>query len=1014
MPSYSQKAINYVRRLLERRQRVAKGEELFMFFCLNLPEDTFSVVRFEGEERINQLYRFEFILVSEKPDVDIDRVLMSQVIFVYMRDPDRSVPLHGMIIEFEQMHGALGQYYYRAVMAPKLWLLTQTQHNQVFLNTTIPEILKQILADSGLTSLNYQFKLQGNYDQEYEYICQYGETHFDFFCRWLERMGIYFYFDVTSEGEKVIITDSLLAHEPHVRGDIEIPYVPPSTVPEKRQAVIQKFNMRQQRLPGEVMLKDYNYRHPSQELGAWAATKAEGGGRIYVYGEHFQTPEEGLFLARIQAQEINCRQKTFHGESTAPYLRPGFIFKLQDHFRDSFNGEYLTTGIKHEGAQALAFVSGMKHELPSQETESFYRNSFTAIPRQVQYRPPREHPMPRFYGTLNAHIDAAGSGQYAEVDKQGRYKVILPFDLSGRKSGKASSWLRMTQPYVGAGHGMHFPLHKGAEVLLSFIEGNPDRPIITGAVPNPVQPGVMHTLNQTRGGFQTGGGNMLLVEDKKGKERMLLRSGDKGTQISFGAGSPSEYFLGSKFKNEVVSFAATQSAGYIGQLVSMFKFCSMTGFRKLQLLLKSLDRLVEMAPELVAIVATGFGDAEAEELEEKAADLETRQEELNAKKAELDKMDAEISYLENEIAKTLSEIISLMQAQSQGQDKSAEIAAAQAKLKYLQDQMDAKQKTRNDLAKSLKEEKDKLTSDGATLQTEADEVSQKYDEIAGITKLVAPAGILLATILIKVFEAWRVGKKIEHLTHEAHLVGEPAIVIANMKDGNIFHMSTPMIPGPNKNKDIAIMSEAGQVQIYANQQFVTTSGATTQIHAPTVEVQAPKVNINAGLNNPIVIPSEINIKSNTGGINIASTTGNTDIKANAADLALSTNVGNIDVTAISGNIEIKTTTTGNITIGPDETNALGSTTVSSNRLMYLNVTDTIGTRTCGLTLNNEGKLYINASSPTALIKLATAPGGSIEMGGTQIKATHTTAIDLNGLKITPMELTYKGQRIQFG
>ncbi|MBF0529970.1 MAG: type VI secretion system tip protein VgrG, partial [Deltaproteobacteria bacterium] len=417
-------------------------------------------------------------------------------------------------------------------------------------------------------------------------------------------------------------------------------------------------------------------------MGAWATTEAEGGGRIYAYGQHFQTPAEGLFLARIQAQEISCRHKTFHGESTAPYLRPGFIFKMQKHFRESFNGEYLTTGIKHDGAQALAFVSGVSHDLVPEEKESFYRNSFTAIPRQVQYRPPREHPMPRFYGTLNAHIDAAGSGQYAEVDEQGRYKVILPFDLSGRKTGKASSWLRMSQPYVGAGHGMHFPLHKGAEVLLSFIEGNPDRPIITGAVPNPAQAGVMHSLNQTRGGFQTGSGNMLLVEDKKGKERILLRSGDKGSQISFGAGSPSEIFLGTKFQNEIASFASTQSAGYLGQLMAMFKVSQITGFRKLQLLLKSLERLVEMAPELVALVATGTGEAESKELEERAEGLKNREEALAEQKAKVDELKAEIHDLEQEI-KTLTDILSFMQAQNNqnpGEDRSAEIAAAQAKL----------------------------------------------------------------------------------------------------------------------------------------------------------------------------------------------------------------------------------------------------------------------------------------------------------------------------------------------
>jgi type VI secretion system VgrG family protein len=992
MPTYSNKAIDFVRNLFNRRRRIAEGEELFTFFSLRLPEDTFFVVRFEGEERLNQLYRFEFILVSDRSDLDVDTVLMSPVLFLYLRGPGRNVPLHGIITEFEQMHEALGQYYYRAVMAPKLWLLTQTQHNQVFLDQTVPDMLKQVLLEGGLTSLDFEFRLQGNYDQAREYICQYNETYFDFFARRLERMGMYFYFDVTSEGEKVIITDSLIAHEPHIHGDDEILYLPPSTLPENRRAVIQKFSMRQQRLPSEVMLRDYNYRHPGLELGAWTSTKAEGGGRVYSYGEHFQTPEEGLFLARIRAQEINCRQKIFHGEGTAPYLRPGFTFKLTEHFRDSFNVDYLTTGIRHEGAQTLAFVSGVKRELSPQEQESFYRNSFSAIPREVQYRPPREHRRSRFYGTLNAHIDAAGSGQYAEVDDQGRYKVALPFDLSGRKAGKASSWLRMSQPYVGAGHGMHFPLHKGAEVLLSFIEGNPDRPIITGAVPNPDQPGVMHSLNQTRGGFQTAGGNMLLTEDKKGKERMLLRSGDKGSQISFGAGSPSEIFLGSSFSNEIAGMAMTQSAGYIGQVMSMFKYCSMTGFRKLQLLLKSLERLVEMAPELVALTVTGFGETESEDLEKRQEELEGKQEALAEKKAELDEMDAEIHDLENEI-KTLSDIISFMEAQNNrnpSQEKSDEIAAAKAKLDEMRQQLEQEKQKRNKLALEIKTEADQLKAEGSTLQKDAEATSQKYDEIAGITKIVAPVGVLVASLLIKLLEANRVKKKIEHLAHKAHM-GEPAVFIGNMRDGNIFHMASPMIPNPLKNKDIAMMSEHGQVQLYADKEIVTTSGATTQINAPAMEVNASKVDIKVNRNLVPADKPEINISANTGDINTKSCSGDTNIQSE------------------NGNINVQTKGSGNIKIGPDEANVNGIIELKGYNQVTCFVYNSDDTPSSGINIGkNSVAVYGEEQYQMG------GADGMFECTRDTMTLTHPTQVKINELCVTPQELTFKGSRVQLG
>ena len=121
---------------------------------------------------------------------------------------------------------------------------------------------------------------------------------------------------------------------------------------------------------------------------------------------------------------------------------------------------------------------------------------------------------------MNAHIDAAGSGQYAEVDNQGRYKVILPFDLNSAMGGKASSWLRMAQPYAGENHGMHFPLHKGTEVLLTFIDGDPDRPIIAAAVPNPITPSPVNSSNSTQSRITTAGGNKLHMEDQQGGEGM--------------------------------------------------------------------------------------------------------------------------------------------------------------------------------------------------------------------------------------------------------------------------------------------------------------------------------------------------------------------------------------------------------------------------------------------------------------------------------------------------------------
>jgi type VI secretion system secreted protein VgrG len=180
-------------------------------------------------------------------------------------------------------------------------------------------------------------------------------------------------------------------------------------------------------------------------------------------------------------------------------------------------------------------MSGIKTGVDETENRIYYRNYFTSIPDNVQFRLEIKTDQPRISGTIVGRIDSAGSGQYAELDDMGRYKIILPFDLSGRSDGKASAWVRMAQPYAGSSHGMHFPLHKGTEVLLTFIDGDPDRPIIAAAVPNPETPSPVNANNQTMSIIQTGGQNKIAMEDKEGSERILMHSPKQGSYLRIGA-----------------------------------------------------------------------------------------------------------------------------------------------------------------------------------------------------------------------------------------------------------------------------------------------------------------------------------------------------------------------------------------------------------------------------------------------------------------------------------------------
>ncbi|MCI5167602.1 MAG: type VI secretion system tip protein VgrG [Candidatus Electrothrix sp. GM3_4] len=447
--------------------------------------DSFAVVSFNGFEALSTPYRFEIVLISEKKDIDPLQILQNTAAFTIHRDGEQDVVFNGILIQFEETQEFNGYLFFRAVLMPKLQWLSLTGHNQVFLDQPVPDILQAVLKECGLSDgIDFEFKLQNDY-QPLEYVCQYGETHLNFISRWAEREGIYYFFEQTDQGEKAIFTDTKISHTDLAQGK-DLIYSPQSGLDSlQTKEVIRDFLGRHNLLPQQIFLKDYNYRKPSLAMEGKAEVDPDGRGETYLYGEHFTTPAEGDRLAGIRAEEFLCRKSVYYGNSSVAFMEPGFTFDLQEHYNKTYNTKYLLTEISHEGHQTGYLISGLSGAVAPVDEPMFYANTFTGIPADAQFRPEQTAMKPKITGTLNAKVDAASSGQYAELDDQGRYKVILPLDRSGRGSGKASAWCRMMQPYAGGDYGMHFPLHKGIEVLLTFIHGDPDRPIIAGSVPNP-------------------------------------------------------------------------------------------------------------------------------------------------------------------------------------------------------------------------------------------------------------------------------------------------------------------------------------------------------------------------------------------------------------------------------------------------------------------------------------------------------------------------------------------------
>jgi len=507
----------------------------FSFISKTLPEDTFGVISMKGSEGISKPYEFEVMLVSDNLEIDFDGIMQNTAKLVFHREAGGDAIYNGIITNFEHLH-AIGEYaFYRAYLVPRLWWLSITRHNQIILDKSLPEFAQMVLIDGGLTPNDFEFRLQGSYDP-IEYVCQYNESHLNFLSRWLEREGVYYYFDQMESGEKVIFTDTRLAHTDLAAGKV-LTYSPPSGLEALRAAeVVTSFHCRRSLMPEKVFLKDYNYRKPSLEMSGEANVDPKGRGTVFFYNEHIKTPEEGKRLARIRAESILCRRELYLGEGSVPFMLPGFTFNLENHYRKDVNQSYLITDIDHEGNQTGYLLSGISVG-PSgdEENEIYYNNYFTAIPGSVQFRPEAKTEKPKISGTISGMIDAAGSGQYAELDPQGRYKIVFPFDLSGRTGGKASNWVRMAQPYAGSDHGMHFPLHKGTEVLITFIDGDPDRPIIAGAVTNPETPSPVSGANQSMSVLNTAGKNKIAIEDQAGSERILLHSPNQGSFIRIGA-----------------------------------------------------------------------------------------------------------------------------------------------------------------------------------------------------------------------------------------------------------------------------------------------------------------------------------------------------------------------------------------------------------------------------------------------------------------------------------------------
>lgn len=507
-------------------------KERFHFISEGLAPDALHVVRFSGHEGLNTLYNFEITLVSKKP-VDTEALLFSTGRLEIDRADGSKALFTGTPGALTQGSQFNGWTFYTLTLQSCFHQLTRLVFNRIHLDKTVQQIVENTLHESVGKNLDFAFKLQASYTPQ-EFTMQWNESVYDYLTSKLERDGIYYYFEQQDDHEKLVFTDSHLTH-PKLPATPTIHYSPTSGLESVHyEEVISSFTMRSTSLPRNVILRDYDWMRPNTPVEATAEVSAKGIGNLYFYGDGFITTADGKRLAAIRAESLSCRAKQFFGESSAPSFRPGYLFKLDKHYDGAFNREYLLTEITHEGSQEgyLSLVLGVTLEHPSNKL--YYRNAFVCIPSDAQYRPERVTTRNRVSGVVNAFVDTSSDSGKPEIDKYGRYKLVFPQDISGNSNGKASCWVRRSQPYLGAGFGSSFPLSPGVEVLVAFMDGDPDRPFITGAVSNAETQSVDNSATGELSGLYTAGGNGLVFHETDEKQGLNLKAGRSGVLMASG------------------------------------------------------------------------------------------------------------------------------------------------------------------------------------------------------------------------------------------------------------------------------------------------------------------------------------------------------------------------------------------------------------------------------------------------------------------------------------------------
>lgn len=455
---------------------------------------TLEVASLHGREAISELFDFTIAVISPEGDVrpkglapGLSASLKLTLGGVEMR------AIHGMLEQVDlAIDAASERPTHRVRLVPRAWRAVLVERQKIFMDVSVLDIIEGQLARVGLNGDDIVTSVISPPPIR-NFLVQYEETDVAFISRLCEHLGIAYYIDCSESTDRIVFTDHNdgFAHGPET---VELSHR--LDEPDRVYSLVESGRM----IPRVYVVYDYNYRTPDTRLSATKKVETGHGGGVLEYGSHVKTVDETAAIAAIRAEERACRQTVFRGTSSVSRLGAGMRCRIGG-AHDMDDRQLLVTSVEHRARRA------------EDGSALVYKNTFEAIDAAQRFRPERKTPRPRITGVVTGVVigtDGTTDGDEAQIDEFGRYVVRFHFDGAlGALNQRASRPVRKAQPLAGSSEGMHFPLRPGTEVAVAFSNGDPDRPIILGALPNHVKQSVVTQTEASINRIQTNDGIVI-------------------------------------------------------------------------------------------------------------------------------------------------------------------------------------------------------------------------------------------------------------------------------------------------------------------------------------------------------------------------------------------------------------------------------------------------------------------------------------------------------------------------